>query len=70
MPCSPRAASPTGTVRTVRWWKWLGLAGLLGVATTAGVIAVQRSRARSWTEYTPDEMRERLHERLAAADGA
>jgi hypothetical protein len=43
-------------------WKWLGLAGLAGVAATGVVIARdQRQRAA----LTPDEVRERLHERLA-----
>ena len=47
----------------MRWWKWLGLAGLLGAAA-AGVVVVQRRRAREWTEYSPEELRERLHARL------
>ena len=42
-------------------WKWLGLAGLAGVAATGIVIARdQRKRAA----LTPDEVRERLHARL------
>ncbi len=50
----------------MRWWKWLGLAALLGVAATG--VALERSR-RSWHAYDPDEVRTKLHERLAAADG-
>ena len=42
-------------------WKWLGLAGVAGVAATGVVIARdQRQRAA----LTPDEVRERLHARL------
>jgi hypothetical protein len=41
-------------------WKWLGLAGLAGVAAT-GVVVVRSERRRA--AYTPDEVRARLHER-------
>ena len=42
-------------------WKWLGLAGVAGVAATGVVIARdQRQRAA----LTPDEVRDRLHARL------
>lgn len=42
-------------------WKWLGLAGIAGVAATGVVIARdQRQRAA----LTPDEVRDRLHKRL------
>ena len=45
-----------------RLWKWLGLAGLAGVAATGVVIARdQRQRA----QLTPDDVRARLHERVA-----
>jgi hypothetical protein len=45
----------------VNLWKWLGLAGVAGVAATGVVIARdQRQRAA----LTPDEVRERLHARL------
>ena len=43
-------------------WKLIGLAGLAGVAAT-GVVLVRRRRAQG--EYTPDELRSRLHRRLA-----
>jgi hypothetical protein len=43
-------------------WKVLGLAGLAGVAAT-GVVVARRRRAQH--DYTPDELRERLHARLA-----
>ena len=42
-------------------WKALGLAGLAGVAAT-GVIVARDQRKRS--ELTPDEIRDRLHQRL------
>jgi hypothetical protein len=43
-------------------WKWLGLAGLVGVAA-GGVLVVRDQRQRN--AYTPDEVRTRLHQRLA-----
>jgi hypothetical protein len=48
----------------MRRWKMLGLAGLAGVAATGVVIARAERRRRA---YTPDEVRERLHARLAEA---
>jgi hypothetical protein len=48
----------------MRWWKVLGLATLAGVVT-AGVVA-QRKR-RAYRSYDTDELRSRLHARLAAA---
>jgi hypothetical protein len=48
-----------------RTWKILGLAGFAGVAAT-GVVVVRAERRRR--AYTPDEIRARLHERLADAD--
>ena len=45
-------------------WKVIGLAGVAGVAATGVVVARKR---RTETEYEPDELRERLHERLAEA---
>ena len=46
----------------MRWWKVAGLAGLAGVAATGVVIARAERRRRA---YTPEEVRERLHARLA-----
>ena len=43
-------------------WKILGLAGLAGVAATGVVVARRRRAQRS---YDPDELRARLHQRLA-----
>ena len=46
-------------------WKLLGVAGVAGVAAT-GVIIARDQRTR--TNLTPDEVRTRLHERLAEDD--
>jgi hypothetical protein len=43
-------------------WKLVGVAGLAGVAATGVVIARKR---RAQRDYDPDELRERLHLRLA-----
>ncbi len=48
-------------------WKSIGLAGLAGVAAT-GVVVVQSERRRR--AYTPHEVRNRLHERVAELAGA
>ncbi|QEM47810.1 hypothetical protein [Mycolicibacterium grossiae] len=46
-------------------WKWVGLAGVAGVAA-AGVLVARDERQRR--AYTPDDVRARLHQRLAEAD--
>ena len=51
----------------MRWYKVLGLAAFAGVATTGAVIVRDQRRRRA---YTPDEIRERLHARLAETQGA
>ena len=48
----------------MRWWKVLGLAAFAGVAATGVVIARDQRRRRA---YTPQEIRDRLHARLAEA---
>jgi hypothetical protein len=48
----------------MRWWKVAGLAGLAGVAATGAVLARAERRRRA---YTPDEIRDRLHARVAEA---
>jgi hypothetical protein len=48
----------------MRWWKVLGLAAFAGVAAT-GVVIVRSERRRR--AYTPEEIRDRLHARLAEA---
>jgi hypothetical protein len=51
----------------VRLWKVLGVATLAGVVA-AGVAAERRRRA--YRSYDTDELRARLHARLAAARSA
>lgn len=49
----------------MKLWKVLGIAGLTGVAATGAIIArEQRRRA----QVTPEEVRDRLHQRLADLD--
>ncbi|WP_405182035.1 hypothetical protein OG225_13670 [Nocardia sp. NBC_01377] len=48
----------------MRWWKAVGLAGAAGVVAT-GVVVVQAERRRR--AYTPEQVRDQLHERLARA---
>jgi hypothetical protein len=48
----------------VRWWKVVGLAGVAGVAATGVAIARSERQRRA---YTPEEIRSKLHERLAEA---
>ena len=43
-------------------WKLIGLAGLAGVAATGVVVARQR---RAQRDYDPEELRDRLHRRVA-----
>jgi hypothetical protein len=45
-------------------WKIIGLAGLAGVAAT-GVVVARRRRVHR--DVDPDELRARLHQRLAEA---
>jgi hypothetical protein len=51
----------------MRWWKLLGLAGFVGVAATGAVVARAERQRRA---YTPDEVRSRLHARVAEATEA
>ena len=46
-------------------WKWVGLAGAAGVVA-GGALVVRDQRKRM--AYTPDQIRTRLHERLAESD--
>jgi hypothetical protein len=48
----------------MRWWKILGLAAFASVAASGVVIARDQRRRRA---YTPEEIRARLHARLAEA---
>ena len=54
----------------MRVWKWVGLAGIVGAAAVgiaAGTATVRRRR-REFIDANPDELRERLHERLREAE--
>lgn len=46
---------------SARLWKWLGLAGLAGVAATGVLVARDERKRRA---YSPDDVRARLHQRL------
>ncbi|MEJ7832024.1 MAG: hypothetical protein WKF79_03855 [Nocardioides sp.] len=52
-------------MKSRKLWKWLGLAGLAGVAATGAVVARDQRRR---TQLSPDEVRERLRERLDQVD--
>ncbi|HYN68156.1 MAG TPA: hypothetical protein VES93_14815 [Ornithinibacter sp.] len=49
-----------------RVWKLVGLAGLVGVVATGALVARNERERRN---YTPDEVRDRLQQRLRAAEG-
>ena len=49
----------------MKLWRVLGVAGVAGVAAT-GVIIARDQRKRA--QLTPDEVRDRLRERLAETD--
>ncbi|HEY8474881.1 MAG TPA: hypothetical protein VIL37_19965 [Natronosporangium sp.] len=46
----------------MRAWKWVGLAAFVGVAATGVMIARAERQRRA---YTPEEIRQRLRDRLA-----
>ena len=46
-------------------WKIVGLAGVAGVTAATGVVVARKRRDH--TEYDPDELRDRLHSRVADA---
>lgn len=48
-------------------WKWVGLAGVAGVVA-GGVLVARDQRIRK--SYTPEDIRARLHQRLAEAEPA
>ncbi|MEV6158905.1 hypothetical protein AB0L53_52115 [Nonomuraea sp. NPDC052129] len=48
----------------MRWWKVLGLAGVAGVAATGVAIARAERRRRA---YTPEEIKQRLRDRVQEA---
>jgi hypothetical protein len=49
----------------VRWAKLLGVAGVIAVLGATGVVVYRQHQRRTWTELPPDELRSRLHARLA-----
>jgi hypothetical protein len=51
----------------MRWQKVLGVAAFAGVAATGAVIIRDQRRRRA---YTPDQVRDRLHARLAQSADA
>jgi hypothetical protein len=51
----------------MRWWKVIGLAAFVGIAATGAVIARAERQRRA---YTPEEIRARLHARLAEASAS
>ena len=54
----------------MRIWKWVGLAGIVGVTAVgiaAGTATVRRKR-REFVDANPDELRGRLQERLREAE--
>ncbi len=53
------------TVSMRNVWKWIGLAGVVGVAAGGVLVARDQRRRKS---YTPNDIRARLHERLAEAE--
>ena len=48
-------------------WKWVGLAGVAGVVAGGALVARDQRRRNA---YTPDDIRARLHQRLAEAGEA
>jgi len=46
-------------------WKLIGLAGIVGVAAGGALVARDQRRRNA---YTPNDIRARLHERLAEAE--
>jgi hypothetical protein len=48
----------------MQWWKWVGLAGMAGVAATGAVIARDERKRNA---YSADEVRARLHDRAEEA---
>ena len=51
----------------MRLWKWIGVAGVAGVAATGVVVARNERQRRA---YSPDDVRARLHERADAIENS
>jgi hypothetical protein len=43
-------------------WKWIGLAGVAGVVAGGALVARDQRKRNA---YTPDDIRAKLHQRLA-----
>jgi hypothetical protein len=50
----------------MRWWKWVGLAGVIGAAAVGAGVLVARRR-RTYVDYDTEELTERLHRRYELA---
>ncbi|TVS77259.1 hypothetical protein [Mycobacterium helveticum] len=48
-------------------WKWVGLAGVAGVVAGGALVVRDQRRRRA---YTADEVRARLHQRLAESEAS
>ena len=62
----PSSRGYAGAMASNRVWKIIGLAGVVGVVATGALVAKGERERRA---YTPDEVRDRLQERLRAAEG-
>lgn len=51
----------------MRIWKWVGLAGVVGVAAVGVAKGTAVRRRREFVDATPDELQVRLHARYAEA---
>lgn len=47
-------------------WKWVGLAGMAGVVAGGALVARDQRKRNA---YTADDVRARLHQRLAESGG-
>jgi len=50
----------------MRWWKWVGLAGVIGAAAVGAGVLVARRR-RTYVDYDTEELTARLQQRLRVA---
>jgi len=50
----------------MRWWKWIGLAGVIGAAAVGAGVLVARRR-RTYVDYDTEELTARLQQRLEVA---
>jgi hypothetical protein len=62
--CNPVRTRVWWTLAMRGIWKWVGLAGVAGVVAGGALVARDQRRRNS---YTPEDVRARLHQRLAEA---